>query len=107
MWITNKMWKIVNKFVLLQRKGMLFQAAAHLLRWGIKARWKADCFLHAKITAMNVKGCPTVGEFIEAWCYLKGWYCLAEDQAPKPCSKMLAKQMQERVDLYAARHPPS
>ncbi len=47
-----------------------------------------------------------MGEFIEAWRHLKGWYRLAEDQAPKPCQETLAKQTQERINLYAAHQPP-
>jgi hypothetical protein len=31
---------------------------------------------------------------------------LAEDRAPKPCPKTMAKQTRERVELYAARTPP-
>ena len=84
---------------------MLSQAAAHLLGREIKARLKADCLLRATNTASNIKGCLTVGEFVEAWRNLKGWYPLAEDQAPKPCPESLSKQTQERIDLYAACTP--
>jgi hypothetical protein len=100
------MWKVVNYRALLHRKGMLSQAAAHNLGQKVKACLKADCLLHAKNTASNVKGCLAAGEYIEAWCHLKGWNCFAEDQAPKPCPEMLAKQSQERIDLYATSHPP-
>jgi hypothetical protein len=84
---------------------MLSQAAARSLGREIKAQLKADRLLRAKTTASNVEGCLTAGEYIEVWRHLKGWYCLAEDQAPKPCPEMMAKQTQERVDLYAARTP--
>ncbi len=49
---------------------------------------------------------PHSGEFVEAWCYLKGWYCLAEDRAPKACPETLAHQTVERVELYMAFTPP-
>jgi hypothetical protein len=104
-WITDETWKIVNTCVLLRRKGMLSQAAACSLGREIKARLKADCLLRATTTASNVKGCLAAGEYIEAWHHLKGWYCLAEDQAPKPCPETMAKQTQERVDLHATRTP--
>jgi hypothetical protein len=84
---------------------MLSQAAACSLGREIKAQLKADRLLHATTTASNVKGCIAVGEYIEAWRHLKGWYCLAEDQAPKPCPETMAKQTQERIDLYAAHTP--
>ncbi len=90
---------------LLRWKGMLSQAAACSLGWEIKARLKADCLLCATTTPSNVKGCLAEGEYVEAWRHLKGWYRLAEDQAPKPCPETMAKQTQERIDLYAARTP--
>ena len=37
---------------------------------------------------------------------MKGWYRSAEDRVPTPCPESLAKQMQERIDLYVARQPP-
>ncbi len=91
-WITDQMWKIVYKCTMLQLKRMLSQAAARSLGWEIKACSKTDHLLHAKMAAMNVKGCFTAREYIDTWLPLKGWYCLAEDQAPKPCPKTLAKQ---------------
>jgi hypothetical protein len=104
-WITNKTWKIVDTRALLRWKGMLSQAAARSLRREIKAWLKADRLLRATTTASNVEGCLAAGEYIEAWHHLKGWYCSAEDQAPKPCPESMAKQTQERIDLYAARTP--
>ncbi len=84
---------------------MLSQAAARNLGRKIKASLKADCLKHAATTASNVEGCLAAGEFVEAWRYLKGWYRLAEDGAPKPCPETLAKQTEERIQLYAAVTP--
>jgi hypothetical protein len=85
---------------------MLSQAAVCNLRQKVKACLKADRLLRAKNTASDVEGCLAAGEYIEAWHHLKGWYCSAEDRAPKPCPETLAKQTQERIDLHAERHPP-
>ncbi len=104
-WITGKTWKIVDTRMPLHQEGMLSQAAAHSLGWEIKARLKVDCLLCATTTASNVEGCIAAGEYIEAWRHLKRWYCLVEDRAPKPCPETMAKQTQERVDLYVARTP--
>ncbi len=84
-WITDKTWKIINKRVLLHWKGTLSQTTARSLGREIKARLKADCLLRTKNTASNIKGYLAAGEFVEAWRQLKGWYCSAEDQTPKPC----------------------
>ncbi len=65
-----------------------------------------DCLLLAKTIVSNIKGCLAAGEFVEAWHHLKGWYCSAEDRAPKPCQEMLATHTQERIDLYVVHHPP-
>jgi hypothetical protein len=104
-WITDETWKIVNTRALLRRKGMLAQAAARSLGREIKAWLKADCLLRARTTASNVAECLAAGEYIEVWRHLKGWYRSAEDRAPKPCPKTMAKQTQERVELYVACTP--
>ncbi len=105
-WITDATWKVVDYRAMLRRKGMLSQAAARNLGRKIKACLKADCLMRAATTASNVKGCLAAGEYIEAWCYLKGRYRSAEDQAPKPCPETLAKQTEERIQLYTAAPPP-
>jgi hypothetical protein len=104
-WITNDMWKIVDTRALLRWKGMHSQAAAYSLGREIKARLKANRLLCSTTTASNVEGYLAAGEYIEAWRHLKGWYRSAEDQAPKPCPKTMAKQTQEKIDLYAACTP--
>ncbi len=75
---------------------MLTQAAARKLGRDVRACLKADRLLRAKNPALNVEGCLAAGEFIEVWHHLKGWYRLAEDQAPKPCPKTMAKQTRQK-----------
>jgi hypothetical protein len=105
-WITDATWKVVDYRTMLRRKGMLSQAAVHNLGRKIRVCLKADCLQRAATTALNVKGCLAAGEYIEAWRYLKGWYCSAKDRAPKPCPETLAKQTEERIQLYTAVPPP-
>jgi hypothetical protein len=71
-WITNAIWKVVNYRAMLQRNGMLSQAAARNLGRKIKACLKADCLKRAATTASNVEGCLAAGEYVEAWRHLKG-----------------------------------
>ena len=106
-WITDATWKVVNYRAMLRRKGMLSQAAAHNLGRKITACLKADCLKRVATTALNVEGCLAAEEYIEAWAwrYLKGWYCLAEDRAPKPCQETLAKQTDKRIQLYCCPPP--
>jgi len=104
-WITDATWKVVDYRAMLCRKGMLSQTAVRSLGQKIKACLQADCLKRAETTASNVKGCLAVGEYIEAWCYLKGWYRSAEDRAPKPCPETLAKQTDERIQLYTTPPP--
>ncbi len=99
-------WKVINYRAMLRRKGMLSQAAACNLGRKIKVCLKADHLQRAATTALNVEGCLAVGEYIEAWRYLKGWYRSAEDRAPKPCPETLAKQTEERIQLYTDVPPP-
>jgi hypothetical protein len=105
-WITDATWKVVDYRAMLQRKGMLSQAAARNLGWKIKACLKADRLKRAATTASNVEGCLAAGDYIEAWHHLKGWYRSVEDRAPKPCPETLAKQTNERIQLYTAVCPP-
>jgi hypothetical protein len=84
---------------------MLSQTAARNLGRKIKVCLKADRLQCAATTASNVEGCLAAGEYIEAWRHLKGWYHSAEDQAPKPCLETLAKQTDERIQLYTAVPP--
>jgi hypothetical protein len=84
---------------------MLSQAAARNLGRKIKSSLKADRLKRAATTASNIEGCLAAGEYIEAWRCLKGWHRSAEDQAPKPCPEMLAKQTDERIQLYTAVPP--
>ncbi len=85
---------------------MLSQTASCRLGWQIKERLMADCQLRAANATSNIEGCLAAGEFIEAWRYLKGWYCSAEDQALKAFLETLARQTAEGVELYSAVTPP-
>jgi hypothetical protein len=105
-WITIKTWKLVDHRAMLRRKGMLSQTAARGLGWQVKVQLVADCIKRAKNTALTIKGCLIVGDFVEAWHNLKGWYRLVEDQAPKAYPETLALQMVERVELHTTAPPP-
>ncbi len=59
---------------------MLYQTAVRNHGRKIKACLKADCLQCVATTALNVEGCLAAGKYIEAWCHLKGWYCLAEER---------------------------
>ncbi len=65
-WITNATWKVVDYCAMLQRKGMLSQAAARNLGRKIKACLKVDHLKRVAATALNVEGCLAAGEYIEA-----------------------------------------
>jgi hypothetical protein len=105
-WITADTWKLVDHCSMLCRKGMLSQTASRGLGRQIKARLMADRQLRATNAASNIEECLAAEEFVEAWRYLKGWYCLAEDRALKACPETLARQTAERVELYMAVTPP-
>jgi hypothetical protein len=81
------------------------QTVARNLGRKIKVCLKADRLQCATTTALNVKGCLAAGDYIEAWHHLKRWYRSAEVRAPKPCPEKLAKQTDERIQLYTAVPP--
>jgi hypothetical protein len=105
-WITAKMWKLINHCTLLGRKGMLSQTALRDLGRQVQARLVADPRKSALNTMLQIQGCLAVGNFVEAWRNLKGWYQSAEGQAPKACPETLALQTAERVELYTVVCPP-
>ncbi len=106
-WITDTTWKTVNCYTMLSRKGMLSKTAVrNHLGWKIKACLKADCLQCAATTASNDEGCLAVGEYIEIWHHLKGWYRLAEDRVPKPCLETLANCKLTRGSSYKPLSPP-
>jgi hypothetical protein len=84
---------------------MLSKATVRGLGQQVKVRLAADRCLCASNTASEIEGNLAVGEFVEAWGQLKGWYWLAEDQALKACPETLASQMAEREALYMAVPP--
>ncbi len=85
---------------------MLSQTAVRGLGRQVKAQLVADHIKCAKDTVSMIEGCLAVGDFVEAWRNLKGWYCLVEDRAPKTCPETLASQTAERVELYTTVPPP-
>ncbi len=85
---------------------MLSQTVAHGLGWQVKGQLAADRIKRAKNTVSMIEGCLAVGDFVEAWRYLKGWYRLVEDRARKACPETLALQTAERVELYTMVPPP-
>jgi hypothetical protein len=85
---------------------MLSQTAARGLGRQVKVRLAADRLKRAKNTVSTNEGCLAAGDFVEAWCNLKGWYRPMEDRAPKACPEMLTLQTAERVELYTAVPPP-
>jgi hypothetical protein len=104
-WVTTKMLIIINCCASLHGGEKLSQSTARRLSWQVKACLAADRLLRTKNTASNIKGCLAAGDLVEAWHYLKGWYCLAEDQAPKACLEMLARQTAKWVKLYTVVPP--
>ncbi len=104
-WITVEMWIIVHPCASLCREQKLSQTTVRRLGRQVKVCLAADCLLHTKNTASNIQACLAAGDFSEAWHYLRGWYCLAEDQAPIACSEMLARQTAEWLELYTAVPP--
>ncbi len=84
---------------------MLSQTAARSLGRQVKVQLAADRIKRAKNTASMIKGCLAVGDFVEAWRNLKGWYHSVEDRAPKACPETFASQTAERVELYTTVPP--
>jgi hypothetical protein len=73
------MWKIADHCAMLHREGKLSQTAARFLGRQVKACLAADRLLRTNNTMSNIKGRLAVGDLVEAWHHLKGWYCWAED----------------------------
>jgi hypothetical protein len=46
------------------------------------------------------------GDVQEAFCLLKGWYRVASETVARPCPQTMARQMEDRVELYRRRDSP-
>ncbi len=105
-WITSEMWKLVDHRAMLRRKGMLSQTVARSLGQQVKAHLVADHIKCAKNIASTIEGCLAVGDLVEAWHNLKGWYHSVDGRAPKACPETLALPTAERVELYTTVPSP-
>jgi hypothetical protein len=84
---------------------MLSQTAARSLGRQVKVQLAADRIKRAKNTALTIKGCFAVGDFVEAWHNLKGWYHLVEDRAPKACPETWHHRWRRELSC-TQRSPP-
>ncbi len=89
----------------MHRKGHLTTIIACRMGREIKSLLAMDrkqCAANATSTVESHLGNGVVKE---AWCALKGWYRLAEDQPPPACPETMVKQTAKHVELFA-RDPP-
>ena len=105
-WISDRTWNLVDRRAQLRRFGRLDQAESRRLGRQIHASLKTDRRQRAEAAAAEIEGHLAAGELQEAWNVAKRWYRMVEDRAPKPCYESMAKQTEERAELYAKRVPP-
>jgi hypothetical protein len=85
--------------------GSLPLTATRRIGCKIKSSLAADHKQHSTNAASTIESHLSNGAVKEAWQALKRWYWAAEDRPQPACPETMAKQMAERVELYA-RAPP-
>jgi len=105
-WISDATWVLVDRRAALRRGGWLSQAASRRLGRQINSQLKADRQQRVEDVADKIEGHLAAGELAEAWGLAKGWYRSASERAPKPCRQTLARQTDEREELYGMVIPP-
>ena len=105
-WISENTWALVDHRAMLRRGGRLPKAGEHALGRRIKASLKKDKHQRVEDAAEQISSHLNNGELKESWRVAQRWYRVAEDRAPKPCYESMAKQTQEREELYSKVPPP-
>jgi hypothetical protein len=100
-WISDKTWAVVDKQATMRRKGHLTTCHARWMGRENKSLLAVDCKQRAANAASTVESRLSNGAVKEAWRAFKGWYRSAEDRPPSACPETMARQMVERVELYA------
>ncbi len=106
-WISAETWHLISHRTMLRRTGKLCQTGACRMQRQIWAALRGDREAQTSrvgnlIKAKLIGG----GDIQEAFCHLKGWYRAASETTIRPCPQTMARQMAERVDLYARRDSP-
>ena len=87
------------------RQGHLTTTIAHQMGCKIKSLLDADGKQLTANAASTIVSHLSNGAVKEAWCTLKGWYRLAEDQPLPSCPETMVKQTAKHLELYARASP--
>jgi hypothetical protein len=105
-WISDKTWALVGQWTALQQVGKLSRAEG---RWTKRLIWASLCNDRAARTkgiGDAIEAELAKGEVQEALRLLKGWYWVASETVAHPCPQTMARQTEDRVELYRRRDPP-
>ena len=105
-WISQDTWTLVDRRAQLRSRGSLNQSSNRRLSRQINASFARDRQQRAENDAAEIDRLLGEGDLKEAWGVVKKWYRSASDRGPTPCRETMAKQTQERIDLYRKRPPP-
>jgi hypothetical protein len=100
-WISDATWLLIDQHACLHKSGKLMQRQAQHLGRRIKAAFGGDRWQRAADVASKVEGYLSTEQPKEAWRCLKGSYCSATNQPPKPCHLTMTRLTEERTTLYA------
>jgi hypothetical protein len=105
-WISDKTWALVGQRTALRQVGKLLRAEG---RWTKRLIWAS---LHNDRVACT-KGIGNAievelakGDVHEALRLLKGWYRAALETVARPCPQTMARQTEDRLELYWQRDSP-
>ena len=107
-WISEEMWRLVDKRVSAHRDPRKGQALKLRLRREVKASLAADRKRRADEAGAEVKSLMGADPPLvqEAWYRVQGWYKAAVERAPPTARVTLKRITAERVTLYSCVLPP-
>ncbi len=99
-WISHKTWALVGQQTALRQVGKLSPVEGRWMKHLVWASLCNDRVACMKGVGNTIKAELAKGDMQEAFCLLKGWYWAASETVACPCPQMMARQTEERVELY-------
>ncbi len=105
-WILDRTWALVGQRMALRHVGKLPRAEGRRAKRLIWASLRNDKRARTKGVGNAIEAELAKGDVQEAFCLLKGWYRAASETVAHPCPQTMARQTEDRVELYWQRNSP-
>ncbi len=105
-WISDKTWALAGQQTALRRVEKLSRAEGRWTKHLIWASLHKDRAARTKGVGDAIEAELAKGDVQEAFPLLKGWYWVASETVACPCPQTMARQTEDRVELYCQQDSP-